>query len=759
MENKLFLPFLGLCLTSWVYGQNTAIGSWQAHLTYFNVNQVVTTNERVYASAGNGIFYIEKADNSIKTLSTVDGLSDTEATAMGFHTTRRTLIIGYANGNIDLVTPNQIINIRTLFNNQNFEQKRINHISIRQDFAYLSTPFGIVVLDISRNLIRETYAYLGEKGALIAINATAFWADSIWASTSEGIKAASMATNISKMDFNNWKTVIKNSKIDNIVVRNNKLYYAVENEGVYEYHAGQVTALNLPLAFRYGLSTSANNLLVTANNTIFRLNDNNTIVNSLTNNILIEAKEAYQETDGTIWIADLQAGLIRYRANTFEQFLLSGTFSKSVYRLINAGNKIIAVSGGIQQGRDTALNSPLGFDVYENGKWTNYSAVPNQRLSVYAPELIDVNDAAYDASANVIYLASFRRGLITWDLAKNTFTAYDTFPLIRTQNQTRIASVGVDAQGTVWVSNQVSSRFNPTLHSRSKNGEWTSYNFGNNAMYVNPRDIFVDRFNNKWIIQKPAVQTPVDSTVGVLAVRDGQTFRGLNNINAGIKAPVNAVTQDLDNVMWFGTNSGLVILRDFNRLYTNQPLETAFPRYDGLQLLRDQTVTSIAVDGGNRKWVGTAEDGVWLFDKGTNAPTLHFTTQNSPLFANYIIDIAIHPTTGEVFFATEKGILSYRSDATVASKKQETDVRVFPNPVRPDYNGIVTITDLVRDALIKITDVSGKLVWQTQAIGGTATWNMNTLAGEKAQTGVYFVFSTDAEQGTETFVTKIAIIR
>ncbi|MCS7005165.1 MAG: T9SS type A sorting domain-containing protein [Cytophagales bacterium] len=739
------------------FSQTIAVGSWQAHLTYMNVRQVLLTPERVYAIAENGIFFVEKKQNTFQTLSTVDGLSDTEASAIQYYASRRTLIVGYTNGNIDLVTPQQIFNIRTLFNNRNFEQKAINHINIRENWAYLSTSFGIVVLDIDRRLIRETYAYIGENGNLVNVHATVIYADSIWAATSEGLKVAPLAPHFSKADFRNWKTLVRSSHLTTIAVFANRLYYGISQRGIFYYQSGKLDSISIAPTSFYGISAHQNRLWVATPSNVIQFDANHSIVRSLSHFLIVNAQQAIQDND-IVWIADAQNGLIRFQNDKYEQFLPSGPFYRKAYRLINAGNKIIATSGGISLSRDTALNAPWGFYVYENGKWTNYNAVPQQQQAFFVPELIDITDAAYDEKRNIVYFVSFRKGLITWNLSENTFAKYDSIPLQKTQNQTRTAGIAVDAQGTVWISNQVNSRFQPTLHSRNLQGEWNSFNFGNNSMYVNPRDIFIDRFNNKWIIQKPHIQIPVDSTVGVLVTRDGQTFRGLNNLNASVKAPVNAIAQDLDNVIWLGTNSGLLILRDLSRLYTNQPLETYLPRYEGLPLLKDQTITAIAVDGGNRKWVGTAEDGAWLFDKHTNMPLLHFTAQNSPLFSNYIVDIAIHPTTGEVFFATDKGIISYRSDATVASTVQEKQVRVFPNPVRPDYSGIVTITDLVRDALVKITDASGKLVWQMQAVGGTATWNLHTLSGEKATTGVYFIFSTDAQQGTETFVAKLAII-
>jgi hypothetical protein len=190
-------------------------------------------------------------------------------------------------------------------------------------------------------------------------------------------------------------------------------------------------------------------------------------------------------------------------------------------------------------------------------------------------------------------------------------------------------------------------------------------------------------------------------------------------------------------------------------VFNNTAFDALTPIFERRPLLNNETITSLAVDGGNRKWIGT-HNGLWLFNADASVLIHHFTSQNSPLISNNILDIAVQPLTGEVFVATDKGIVSYRGTAT-EGEAVHSHVKVFPNPVRPDFTGLVGISGLVNNAVVKITDVNGRLVYETRAQGSTATWNVHDYTGRRAATGIYLIFSADAE-GNETLVTKMAVI-
>ena len=187
-----------------------------------------------------------------------------------------------------------------------------------------------------------------------------------------------------------------------------------------------------------------------------------------------------------------------------------------------------------------------------------------------------------------------------------------------------------------------------------------------------------------------------------------------------------------------------------------EPLTASVPIFENRVLLRDEFVTAVAIDPGNRKWIGTRTNGIWLFSETGEEQVFHFTADNSPLLSDNITAIKVHPGSGEVFIGTDKGLVSFRSDATQGTSRHE-NVEIYPNPVRPGFNRDVVINGLVNNALVKITDVSGKLVREIRAQGSTALWNSRDYNGQRVKTGVYLVFSTNRD-GTETFVGKIAVI-
>ena len=174
-------------------------------------------------------------------------------------------------------------------------------------------------------------------------------------------------------------------------------------------------------------------------------------------------------------------------------------------------------------------------------------------------------------------------------------------------------------------------------------------------------------------------------------------------------------------------------------------------------MLGTEIITSVAVDGANRKWVGTYSSGAYLLSEDGSAKLLNHTEENSPLLSNTIVSIDIDDKTGEVWFGTSKGVISVRGDATLGGE-QFGDVYTFPNPVRETYQGNVTITGLMRNTEIRITDVSGNLVYKTVSEGGQATWDLRTYNGDRVSTGVYLVFCS-SEDGTAALVTKMLVIR
>jgi hypothetical protein len=213
--------------------------------------------------------------------------------------------------------------------------------------------------------------------------------------------------------------------------------------------------------------------------------------------------------------------------------------------------------------------------------------------------------------------------------------------------------------------------------------------------------------------------------------------------------------------VWVGTSAGVAAYFNPEEIWETNPFYATQPGLDlkdGIYhpLLKTELVTAIAVDGANRKWFGTRNSGVFLVSEDGQQEIENFNESNSPLLSNSVSSIAINDKTGEVFFGTPEGIISYRG-AAIAGLGDYADVYAFPNPVRQDYDGDIVITGLIEDTDVKITDISGNLVHKTTSLGGQAIWNGKNLNGNRVSTGVYMVFGND-KQGEKTFTTKILFI-
>jgi ligand-binding sensor domain-containing protein len=213
--------------------------------------------------------------------------------------------------------------------------------------------------------------------------------------------------------------------------------------------------------------------------------------------------------------------------------------------------------------------------------------------------------------------------------------------------------------------------------------------------------------------------------------------------------------------LWIGTANGLRIIPSVDSFVTETEIQTKsiiiLENDLAQELFYDQFITDIAVDGANKKWVSIADSGVYLVSSNGQETIYRFTKENSPLPSNNINDIEIDGVTGEVFFATDKGLVSFKGTSTNASGDLNS-VYVYPNPVRPEYTGTVKIANLTNKATVKITDIEGNLVFETTSEGGTIEWDTTAFGNYKVASGVYMILIS-AQDGIETTIKKVMIIR
>ncbi len=754
IKAKIFfvLLFISLGITK------AQIGQWSSHFSYYDANEVIEAENRVYCATKGGVFYYDKIDNSVQPLTKIQGLSDVLAKAIAYDASTKQLILAYDNCNIDIISNNQVYNIPDIKLKNIIGKKYINAVAIYNNLAYLSCGFGIVVVDLQRYEIKDTYL-IGTNNTALEIFQVTIANNQIYAATLNGVYQAS-SNDPFLANSNRWQRHTAAQNIPNtfcrVITTFNDIPYAYIGTEILKFTGTtwQPTGI-FPLGCQ-NLRVCNNQLIATANYGVTSYNNQEAVIDQIAgyaaNSFIFNS---FKDASGTYWLADGAFGLVRIKGATKDILTQNGPAFPFNSSLEYIGEKIIATSSN--------LNNPnysiAGTYVYEKGRWTSYN-------STTIPELTTVSDhltGTYNAATNKLYIGTYRFGLLEFqgNVLTAVYNADDGFIQRATGDpgSQRITDISLDNDQNLWILNNGTNK--PVLKMDAK-GKWTSYSFPgafSNPAFGNVLQILVDSYGKKWISvhrEGLLVFDEKELTNGIpkfkrlrLDIQAGSEFSNI----------ANSITEDLDGNIWVGTTKGLyVYYNSATILEEDNPapqqikiVQDGFVQY----VLESDFINTIKVDGANRKWIAT-ENGVWLFEDDGTKPIRYFNTQNSPLPSNSILDITIDAKSGEVFFSTAKGIMSFNSDATQGGEVNE-GVLVYPNPVRPDYTGLIGIKGLVQDANVKITDITGTLVYQTVAQGGQATWDGKNFSGQRANTGVYLVFITN-DDGTETEVKKILFI-
>jgi len=748
-----------------VNAQEVAIGQWRDHFPYQSFISICEAGNTIYGATPFSLVAYDKTDNSVRRINKINGLSDFNITSIAYSEQYKTLVVTYKNTNIDLIRDNNIINIPDIKRKQILGNKTINKVKIIDHTAYLLCGFGIVLLNIERGEISDTY-YLGPDGTRINIFDIEIFNNKYYVATDKGIYVASVS-NPNLSNYENWSKETSSPSPDdtfNIVTKyNNRLYFNAKHhvnntDTIYVYNGTSWSFFDSSYSSTRGnIRALYGNLIIANSGDVDIFDSTGTRTLHIYNYVPEQAQpnDAILDRDRTIWIADNSSGIVKNPIPwSYEKIKFEGPATSSVFSMYSNGNKIWVAPGSYDESW-SPLYSTADVYAFENEKWTAYST--NNRIFDTISDIVNVcsdknnNDHCYAASWNYGVLEFDKNILLKhYDNNNSSLQPYGTTTLFR------IAGLAVDDNNNLWVSNSNAYR---ALSVKTPAGSWQSYYIGT---VTEVGSIIIDDYNQKWI-QNRSNGLIVFNDNNTLSNTSDDNFKMLSNSEGlgGLPSKnVWCMAKDRDGQIWVGTDAGIAVFSSPGNIFSNRNYDAfrILVELDGFfqYLLEFETVTAIAVDGSNKKWVGTQNAGVFLISADGTKQLQHFTTENSPLLSNSINSIAINQETGEVFFGSPYGIVSYKGFAT-AGKDQNENVYAYPNPVREGYEGYIAVKGLVTDADIKITDMSGTLVYQTKAEGGQAIWNGKNFKGEKARTGVYLVFATN-DDGTQKVISKILFV-
>ncbi len=754
-----------------------AMGKWRTHFAYNSVNQIAQSERKIFGISEGALFSVDKEDLSVEFYNKQNGLSDNNIARIAYDNLNKQLLIIYKNGNMDLLHSGGITNIPDLYIKQLGTSKEVYDVSFYENKAYLSCNFGIIVINTSKAEIADTY-YIGANGADVKVLNVDIHSSYIYAVSSNTLYRGKLnEPNLVNFEF--WSSLSNlpgSGELTKIAHFAEKLYL-IRGGNVYVLDESNTWSSFMPELRINNFLVSNNRFLLFDGSKLYSLSQSLEL--STLENIGQYPDAAY-EGNGTYWFAGSESGIISYKQNKGSEPEINtykplGPATNSPWNMTFSGSKLFVVQGGRWASQ---YQRPGYVMIYENGKWTNLD--PQTIRNITQQNVMDFMNIAVDPTDNShFFVTSYGNGL--FEFKNNNFSKWynnlnstiETIIPAAPFDYMRLDGAIYDKDGNLFM---VNTGTESAIKILMKDGKWEQLAYAG-ARSTTMGQLIINKLNpnQKWTFS-------ARGTTGLLVFDDKGTIADQSDDESvflssfvypetdnGQTKPMSisptaiyTIVQDLNGVIWVGTDAGPFLFQNLSKVYkpeytcsrVNIPLNdgTGYGAY----LLQNEKIKSIAIDGANRKWLGTETSGVYLMSENGQQTIEHFTTENSPLLSNDVISIAIHPTSGEVYFGTGNGIVSYQSNA-VDGEQEFSNVHAYPNPVREGYKGIITITGLVRDTQVKITDLNGNLICQTISNGGIATWDGKDVYGRRVSTGIYLAICASSD-GTQSSITKIMVI-
>lgn len=771
MKRILLIIVQILVSFSCLYSQ-IAVGEWTAFQSFGNATNVETFGNITYCLNDKNLYSFNSDDNSVYYYNKTNLLNDVKIASIKYADAYSTLIIVYENGNIDfLIKDEETYNIPYLKDTDKIGSKQVYDIFIKDKYAYISGDFGICILDIEKKEVKNTYIFE------TSIASCGMSGNTLFAAGKDGLYTGNINENL--LDPNKWLKA--NANIYNYIISFDNKVYGANEKGLYL------------------LDESGTEKAISTDNIIYASCNEDKIIFGNSNTVFLYDKK------GNITSIKKEAGFLNVKYNKQKDiywaacgysylngFKISGEEFTPVYSSIvpdgprrelfyymNFFDGNLMIAGGKLETPE--VYNPGTVMTYNGEKWSfldegasSYTGISFTNTTSIAIDPRDKNHIFVSSSFGGLY--EFQNGsfvnLYTYyaDESKKNSTLQSILPQEpEPRFYVRVDALNYDKDNNLWMTNNSSKTIINVL---KNDGKWIAFNHPEIENTPNAEEMIFDQRGYIWIAMR-RVKTGIfcfDYNNTIDNTNDDRTRYISNYINQDGSSlgelKTYDIVEDKKGSIWIATEKGPLVINNPASIFDNEGVFTVtqikVPRNDGTNLadylLKDECITAIAVDGGNRKWLGTQNSGLYLLSEDGLQTIEHFDTSNSPLFSNYIESLAINPETGELYIGTDKGLMCYRTDSSEPEETFSEEIYAFPNPVKPDYEGAITVTGLVYDTDIKITDTSGRVVASGKSIGGTFSWDGKNAYGRKVPTGIYFVMASNPE-GKEGIVTKITVIR
>ena len=760
-----------------VLAANFNTTGWKTYLSYNNTNSVEESNDQVFVVAEGSLYTYGKEDNSIKQYYKGNGLNDNTISLIRYNKQTKSLLIIYDNSNIDILEGGVATNLPYLSTSTSIRDKQINSVLVNDEYAYLSTAFGIVVVNMAKKEIKDTYKLSLNITSCAIQNGNIYASTTNKAEVSSGIIYASLKENL--LDKANWKpyglsNLSDSHTISAIASFKNTLFYLVSQQGIFYENNGELSRIINSSTLKY-MKVIGEKLACIDNSRVFIVSDTQKFdqINLSINDISTYQTDKYWIAEGSKGLRSIQ----RKGSNSFEALnepiILDGPYSNSAFDIVCKNDKVYMIIGGKDLLNGKRFDKGGYILTYDYDKWSFIDPKEAQKKLNLPRNPRDYTSIAVttdDSNDEIVYASSMGDGVIQYKngtpvQSYNEKNAFKETAGGYGSGYCYIDGLAFDKNGNLWMT---SSEVNHAVLVLDKAGAWHRLDIEQLRGVYTINDILITSTNDKWIYvprnTPKLVMIPNSESLDEVSSYE---FTTLIDTDGKELTPSNytCVAEDKDGYIWVGTNRGAVY---FTKPRISSAEDKAATRCTRVKYTNEETgnlayfldnvvVTTLKVDAGNRKWIGTKGNGVYVLDNDNETIVYQFNTTNSPLLSDNIYDIEINDKTGEVFIGTDKGLNSYQGEAS-EGKSDYSEIYAYPNPVRPEHMDKVTIVGLMDNSNVKITDLNGNIIYQTKSLGGQAIWNCRSANGSRVATGVYLVLAS-TEEASESVVTKIIVVK